>query len=241
MSLITWFKVDDGFWSHEKVIELSPEAGWLWTRAGSYCAHQLTDGAVRAPILTLLGASRAAADELVGAGLWDAVDGGYVFHDWDKYQPTRDEVESKREAWKERQRKARASRSSPGESRSDTQGDSAGESERESTSPVPSRPVPSPSSTKKSVGASRRKPEIPMPDDWTPKPSHVAYAVERGVDGRHEEGQFRAWVASKDARYRDWDAAFRGWLGRATPQKLAPTARAQRTVLLATDLLEVEA
>jgi hypothetical protein len=47
-------------------------------------------------------------------------------------------------------------------------------------------------------------------------------------------------VVSKDARYRDWDAAFRSWLGRATPGKATPTARAQRTVMLATELLEVE-
>ena len=73
-----------------------------------------------------------------------------------------------------------------------------------------------------------------------PNASHVKYAVERGVDGRHEEGQFRAWVLSKDARYRDWDAAFRGWLGRATPGRATPAEKARRTVMLATDLLEVE-
>jgi hypothetical protein len=231
---ITWFKVDDGFWSHEKVVELSAEAGWLWTRAGSYCAHQLTDGVVKSPILTLLGGSREVAAELVSAGLWDASPGGYRFHDWDKYQPTRDEVESKREAWKERQRKARARHLSPEESRSDTERDSR----RESTSPVPSRPVPShSSSTKKSASASRRKPEVPLPDDWTPKPSHVKYAVERGVDGRHEEGQFRAHAAANDRRQRDWDAAFRSWLGNARPGKTTPTQQARRTVMLATELV----
>jgi hypothetical protein len=76
----------------------------------------------------------------VAAGLWDKAPGGYVFHDWAKYQPSRDEVETRREAWKERQRKARMSRS---DTQRDSTGDSQRESRRESLSPVPSRPVPS--------------------------------------------------------------------------------------------------
>lgn len=225
---MTWFKVDDGFWSHEKVIGLSPSAGWLWTRAGSYCAHQLTDGAVKRAVLVLLGGSSHIANELVDAGLWDAVKDGYQFHDWDKYQPTREEVESKRESWKERQRAARSKRVS--------RGDTLGDSERESASPVPSRPVPSSSSTKKSV----RKPETRLPDDWTPNATHVRIASEAGVDGRREEAQFRDHAAANDRLQRDWDAAFRTWLRNARPVKATPSEKARRTVMLATELLEVE-
>ncbi len=31
---MVWFKIDDGFWSHPKVLELSDAAVALWTRAG---------------------------------------------------------------------------------------------------------------------------------------------------------------------------------------------------------------
>lgn len=236
--LVTWFKVDDGFWSHEKVIGLSPEAGWLWTRAGSYCAHQLTDGAVKAPILVLLGGTADTAAELISAGLWDAVKGGYQFHDWDKYQPTREEVESKREAWKERQRAARSKR----ESRSDTQGDS----ERESASPVPSRPVPSPSSTKKVTPSASRGSRLDP--SWLPPKEDVAKIRSEcpGIDPQSEHLEFvDYWIAQPGQKgvKVDWPATWRNWMRRKQRDvkgKATPTEKARRTVMLATELLEVE-
>lgn len=93
-----WFKIDDGFWSHPKVIELSDPAVALWVRAGSYCAGHLTDGLVRRSTLRMLGADRDAAIELVLAGLWDETGDGWSFHDWDEYQPTREQVLAEREA-----------------------------------------------------------------------------------------------------------------------------------------------
>lgn len=99
---MVWFKVDDGFWSHPKVLELSDAAVALWVRAGSYCAGHLTDGAVRPGVLRLLGADRDAATELVLAGLWHLdSDGAWRFHDWTEYQPTREEQDAKREAKQE--------------------------------------------------------------------------------------------------------------------------------------------
>ena len=62
---MAWFKVDDQFWSHPKVNGLSAEAGWLWTRAGSYCGQHLTDGLVSRPALAMLQGTEAEATELV--------------------------------------------------------------------------------------------------------------------------------------------------------------------------------
>ncbi len=104
---MTWFKVDDGFWSHPKTLALSPNAVALWVRAGSYCGKHLTDGYVAAAILPMLQGTSDDAAELIDAGLWKAAKKGYVFHDWEQYQDTRDAVEKRREAWKERQRKHR--------------------------------------------------------------------------------------------------------------------------------------
>lgn len=113
---MTWFKVDDGFWSHPKVITLPPEAIALWVRAGSYAGQHLTNGHIPAAIVPVLGGVDAART-LVSAGLWDDATDGYQFHDWAKYQPSRAEVEKDREANAERQRRFRerkrnASRSS---------------------------------------------------------------------------------------------------------------------------------
>ena len=108
---MVWFQVCDTFWSHHKVIDLPPSAGWLWVRAGSYCAQHLTDGFITAGVVKMLGGTDDDATTLVFAGLWKSVRGGYRFHDWDGYQQSREEVLSKRAALAERQRKYRASRS----------------------------------------------------------------------------------------------------------------------------------
>lgn len=103
-----WFKIDDGFWSHPKVLDLSPDALALWVRAGSYCAGHLTDGEVKPSILRLLGATDERADELVQAGLWDwhADDGSWWFHDWEEYQPSASATKEKRAALSAERRKA---------------------------------------------------------------------------------------------------------------------------------------
>lgn len=93
---IPWFKIDDGFWSHPKVIELSPSAVALWVRAGSYCAGHLTDGEVKRATLRLLAADEADALELVACGLWDEVPSGWAFHDWEDYQPPASATKEKR-------------------------------------------------------------------------------------------------------------------------------------------------
>jgi len=99
---MTWFKVDDGFWSHPKSVDLTPEAVALWVRAGSYCGKHLTDGYVPKGRLGMLQGSPEAAYELVAAGLWLEVVDGWQFHDWSVYQDTKDAVEKRRESWKQR-------------------------------------------------------------------------------------------------------------------------------------------
>lgn len=105
---MTWFRVDDGFWSHPKTIALAPGAVALWVRAGSYCGKHLTDGYVPANMLPMLQGSLDDVDQLVEAGLWRPVEGGWRFHDWERYQDTREAVERRRDAWKARQRRRRS-------------------------------------------------------------------------------------------------------------------------------------
>lgn len=102
------FQVDDDLSFHAKTIAAGNAAMGLWVRAGSMCARQLTDGFVSAEIATALG-SRAEANRLVSARLWEKVPGGYRFHEWDfdertglKRQITADQHLS------ERRRKAKA-------------------------------------------------------------------------------------------------------------------------------------
>lgn len=140
---MTWFKVDDGFWSHPKVAGLSAEAVALWVRAGSYAAQHLTDGYVARHVLPMLRGIEEHAEELVGASLWRPMGDGWTFHDWHRYQPLRAEVEERRSEWRGRQQKSRMSRGdTQRDSRSDTQRDSRVTPGRDGMLSVRSTPFP---------------------------------------------------------------------------------------------------
>lgn len=103
---MAWFKVDDKFHSHPKVIGLPLRALGLWVKAGAWCSDQLTDGRVPRAALVVLGGTPADAGQLVTAGLW-VVDGtGWRFHDWHEMNPRRSDVEARRA--EDAQRKADA-------------------------------------------------------------------------------------------------------------------------------------
>lgn len=217
---------------HPKIIGLSDPAFRAVFEAVFYSRRMLSDGFLDERVV-LKRWGQAVADELATNDperpSWIRVDHGWRIHDFEKHHPLRADVEEKRATTSAvRSESGRKGAAKRWQNHGKPVANDSSETETETETP------------KGVVRASRRKPETPMPDDWTPKPAHVAFALERGVDGRHEEGQFRSWVASKDVRYRDWDAAFRGWLGRSNPSKASPTERAKRTVMLATDLLEVE-
>lgn len=91
-----WFRVDDGFATHPKVLATSLEARGLWVTAGSWSSAHLTDGAVPRHVLLSLGGTPTLAEELVTAGLWRRRRDGYVFHDWSSKNPSRKEVEAMR-------------------------------------------------------------------------------------------------------------------------------------------------
>src|SRR5690606_15608588 len=91
-----WFKVDDRFHAHPKALAASLAALGLWAAAGSWSSANCTGGEVPDHVIPLLSrGSSELADELVRAGLWRRIRGGYRFHDWDHFNPTRDEAAAK--------------------------------------------------------------------------------------------------------------------------------------------------
>lgn len=105
---MTWFKVDDSFHSHPKVLATDPAALGLWVLAGSWSSAHLTEGVVQDDVLPrLLPDAATLARKLVTAGLWKRVRGGYQFHDWLDRNPTREAVAAERKANAERQRRFR--------------------------------------------------------------------------------------------------------------------------------------
>jgi len=106
---MVWFKVDDSFHAHPKVLAAEPAALGLWVVAGAWSSANLTDGFVPDSALPrLLPDAASLAEQLRTAGLWARVRGGYRFHDWGDYNPTSESVRTEREAAKERMRKRRA-------------------------------------------------------------------------------------------------------------------------------------
>lgn len=105
-----WLAIDDTFHAHRKVKRLRRKdrvsAIGLWTLAGSWCANQVNDGEVPDYMLDEFAASPRIAGLLVEVDLWDEVDGGYRFHDWLDYQPSREEVMADRLAKHEAKAKA---------------------------------------------------------------------------------------------------------------------------------------
>jgi hypothetical protein len=101
---VTWFKVDDGFHSHPKVSQLFEgpcpgDAIALFTIAGSWVSRELTDGVVPLGFVRRSGLHHEAAAELVRVGLWEArEEGGYLIHDYLKFNPDRESVLRDREA-----------------------------------------------------------------------------------------------------------------------------------------------
>ena len=147
---MTWFKVDDSFYDHPKVFDAPDCVLALWLRAGAWSARNLRDGFVPAKLpARLCDDPDTAVRELLDRGLWRRAKGGYQFHDWTDYQPTREEVERDRAAAAERQRRRRARVKGQEDegtvtppSRRDSRvshTDSHGGSSRPPTRPVPSR------------------------------------------------------------------------------------------------------
>lgn len=142
-----WFKVDDGFYDHPKVLELDMAARGLWVMAGAYCARHLTDGVITGRQIKVIGGTQKQAEKLVAAGLWSADDAPpsarrYAFNDWREFQPTRDDVLSKRREDAERKRLARGIKRDKQQKRKNVRADVLKDREAPSALPGPARPDP---------------------------------------------------------------------------------------------------
>jgi len=112
---MAWFRVDDKIHDHPKIRKLRTSklaALGLWTACGSWSADTLSDGFVPAEIVQRFDPDEGLAKRLVEVGLWDEDEHddevGYRFHQWTEHQPTKAEVERRREEARERMRRRRS-------------------------------------------------------------------------------------------------------------------------------------
>ena len=70
----------------------------------------------------------------------------------------------------------------------------------------------------------QRKPEMDLPEGWIPNDKNVQDAIDRGfseTEIENEADRFANFHRSKQNRFRDWDAAWRTWLGNARKYRTA--------------------
>lgn len=104
-------RVSDGLATHAKVARIPramrAEALGTWVLALSWSNEHLTDGYVPAHMVENLAGTDAGARALLEAGLWRRRRDGFVFVNWAEHQSTREQVEQRREANRERQNRHR--------------------------------------------------------------------------------------------------------------------------------------
>ena len=212
-----WAKIDDNLWAHPKWINLPDSAKALWVSALSYCACYETDGHISTHTLPTLYPNKhraRAISALVKSGLWEPINGGYVFHDWEHYQPTKARKDAERKDKRDRMRALRAQ--------------SVTSNRRVTNLDVTSK-LPTPDPTRPEVakatyigGASanaetatptrRRSRKTRIPDDWKPNPDHAQTAQRLHLDLESEVEDFRNHAQAQGRLLVNWDAGFRSWL-----------------------------
>lgn len=137
---MAFFPVDDQAAFHPKFIAAGNTAVGVWTRAGSWCKAHTTGGKIPTEVAHSIGPKNLCM-RLVAVGLWELVDGGYLFHDWthvatnDTAEVERARRELSRDANRERQRRYRDRHTTTGN----------GVTNGEDNPPVTDPPSPSPS------------------------------------------------------------------------------------------------
>ncbi|WP_027944247.1 hypothetical protein [Amycolatopsis taiwanensis] len=151
---MTWFKVDDHFHSHPKVMATDPAALGLWVVAGSWCSAGLTNGFVPDYVLPrLLPGAVKLASKLVAAGLWVRAENGYQFHDWLDHNPTAEREKERKANNRRRQQEYR-------ERQKNTDNASRNALRNGGSNGAPSRPGPLPSGERAGGKKSRAKLEV---------------------------------------------------------------------------------
>lgn len=94
---MAWVKIDDQAPRNKKLLTAGPAAAWMWVCGIAHCQAHLSEGfiaEIAIPMIGVAGAgrSRKLAEVLVGVGLFERVDGGYLVHDYLDFNETREEA-----------------------------------------------------------------------------------------------------------------------------------------------------
>ena len=103
---MSYAHLDDHANEHHKQLEAGPEACWLWACSLMYANRQKArDGFVPAAAVPMLYPFKNLAGlvkKLLKAKLWEEVDGGYLVHDFNDHNATKEQVEEYKRKGRER-------------------------------------------------------------------------------------------------------------------------------------------
>jgi hypothetical protein len=214
-----WARFDERFPWHRKVRRIPDAAFRLHVSAVCWCSEHLTDGFVPAGDLLLVSDVKrpgSAVGALVSAGMWELADDGWQIHDYLDYNPSKAEVEEKREKDAERKRRGRTSesRQSPQRVHADSTRTDDG-IPTESARTDPARPEPTPKETQPTVGATKRGTRFP--EQWFLNNDLRTWAAETcpAVDVNVETEQWADHHRAKGDTAKDWAASWRTWMRNA--------------------------
>lgn len=112
---MAWARLDDGFFGHPQTIRIwnqSPGAVGLLVRMISFCAKYETDGFVSLDSVSMLSSVQQDRDAqiavLVSQGALHEHEDGFVVSDYLDYNPSREQIQEKREADRVRKAKSRS-------------------------------------------------------------------------------------------------------------------------------------
>jgi hypothetical protein len=100
MGVLNWSRLDANIATNHKTLALlgmkgGEHAMLVGIFAHGYCTGHGTDGFIPKAALGTFHGNAKDALMLVDVGLWEAVDGGWLVHDWAEYQPTTEENQNR--------------------------------------------------------------------------------------------------------------------------------------------------
>jgi hypothetical protein len=219
---MSWARLDDGILDNAKIIAAGPLGFALHVAAITWCARNLTDGRIPKSRAHMLfpGDWQDTALHLCVCKLWNENGDSYQVHDFLEYNFSRATVEKRRAGTRLRMQKYRDARVTLSHAASDAH-------VTRLPGPVFSSPDVLPGISEKPVArveggpgetkraAARRSPRVTWPDDFSLTDERRQVALVCGLDAAWEWNKFRDHARAHDARYANWDAAWRNWCRQA--------------------------
>ena len=220
-----WVRIDDGFYDHPGHASLDLEDWGLWLYALAWSNRNLTDGRLPCAVVRRMDPVGKATGALIEAGRWIKQDDDWIeIHGFLDYQPSAEQIRSKRDRERERWQRRAGSPAAADPSAATPRGvppDSA-------ATPTASQPQPQHSAKAESEARTAHPPTTTKPrtrgtriaDPFVVSDEMVAWAEAElpGFDWVRETVRFKDhWLAAPGAKgvKQDWPATWRNWMRRA--------------------------